>query len=140
MIQAAPGDSDEEDRYPANQSLDMFSSWLTARQSRLKAVREQFSNLHRRMRDLAGDHGWTFAGRVYADKMFEGHGFCAQNIRRMDNFRRLEAGYDIAFGTRRRISARGHDHADCRPLGPLHLVRKLFAQCRGPQQLEQVGA
>jgi lysophospholipase L1-like esterase len=85
LCQAAPGDSDEEDRYPANQSLDMFSSWLTARQSRLKAVREQFSNLHRRMRDLAGDHGWTFAGRVYADKMFEGHGFCAQNIRRISD-------------------------------------------------------
>ena len=37
------------------------------------------------MRDLAGDHGWTFAGRIYADKMFEGHGFCAQNIRRIDD-------------------------------------------------------
>jgi hypothetical protein len=45
----------------------MFSSWLTARASRLKAVREQFSILHKRMRDLAGDHGWTFAGRVYPD-------------------------------------------------------------------------
>jgi hypothetical protein len=85
ICQAAPSDSDEEDRYPANQSLDMFSSWLTARSSRLKAVREQFSNLHKRMRDLAGDHGWTFAGRIYADKMFEGHGFCAQNIRRISD-------------------------------------------------------
>ncbi len=85
LCEAAPGDSDEEDRYPANQSLDMFSSWLTARSSRLQAVREQFSRLHKRMRDLAGDHGWTFAGRVYADQMFEGHGFCAQNIRRISD-------------------------------------------------------
>jgi lysophospholipase L1-like esterase len=82
ICEAAPHDSDEEDRYAANQSLDMFSSWLTARVSRLGAVRQQFAILHKRMRDLAGDHGWTFAGRVYADKMFEGHGFCAQNIRR----------------------------------------------------------
>jgi hypothetical protein len=82
---AAPSDADEEDRYAANQSLDMFSSWLTARASRLKAVREQFSVLHKRMRDLAGDHGWTFAGRIYADRMFEGHGFCARNLRRISD-------------------------------------------------------
>ena len=37
------------------------------------------------MRDLAGDHGWTFAGRVYADRMFEGHGFCARNLRRLED-------------------------------------------------------
>jgi hypothetical protein len=83
ICSAAPEEGDGEDRYVANQSLDMFSSWLTAKSSRLKAVREQFSILHRRMRDLAGDHGWTFAGRIYADKMFEGHGFCAQNIKRI---------------------------------------------------------
>ncbi len=83
ICSAAPQEGEGEDRYVANQSLDMFSSWLTAKASRLKAVREQFSNLHRRMRDLAGDHGWTFAGRIYADKMFEGHGFCAQNIKRI---------------------------------------------------------
>ena len=82
ICEAAPHDSSEEDRFIANQSLDMFSSWLTARVSRLSAVRRQFAILHKRMRDLAGDHGWTFAGHVYADKMFEGHGFCAQNIRR----------------------------------------------------------
>jgi lysophospholipase L1-like esterase len=85
ICKAAPSDADEEDLYPANQSLDMFSSWLTARASRLKAVREQFAVLHKRMKDLAGDHGWTFAGRVYADRMFEGHGFCAQNIRRIED-------------------------------------------------------
>lgn len=85
ICEAAPSEGEDEDRYPANQSLDMFSSWLTARASRLQAVREQFSILHRRMRDLAGDHGWTFAGRIYADRMFEGHGFCAQNLRRLED-------------------------------------------------------
>jgi hypothetical protein len=81
LCEADSGDG-EADHYPANQSLDMFSSWLTARSSRLAAVREQFGLLYKRMRDLAGDHGWTFAGQVYADKMFEGHGFCAQDLRR----------------------------------------------------------
>ena len=85
ICEAAPSEGDEEDRYAANQSLDMFSSWLTARDSRLAAVRDQFAILHKRMRDLAGDHGWTFAGRVYADRMFEGHGFCARNLRRLDD-------------------------------------------------------
>lgn len=85
ICEAAPGDDGEEDRYAANQSLDMFSSWLTAQPERLAKVREQFSILHKRMRDLAGDHGWTFAGRIYADKMFEGHGFCAQDVRRIDD-------------------------------------------------------
>lgn len=83
ICEAAPDEGDGEDRYAANQSLDMFSSWLTARPDRLAKVREQFSQLYKRMRDLAGDHGWTFAGRIYADKMFEGHGFCAQNIKRI---------------------------------------------------------
>lgn len=85
ICEAAPAEGDEEDRYAANQSLDMFSSWLTARDSRLVAVREQFAILHKRMRDLAGDHGWTFAGRIYADRMFEGHGFCARNLKRLDD-------------------------------------------------------
>lgn len=83
LCEASPDEGDGEDRYAANQSLDMFSSWLTARPDRLAKVREQFSQLYTRMRDLAGDHGWTFAGRIYADKMFEGHGFCAQNIKRI---------------------------------------------------------
>jgi lysophospholipase L1-like esterase len=85
ICEAAPREGDGEDRYAANQSLDMFSSWLTARPERLAAVREQFAVLHKRMRDLAGDHGWTFAGRVYADRMFEGHGFCARNLRRVED-------------------------------------------------------
>jgi lysophospholipase L1-like esterase len=85
ICEAAPREGDGEDRFVANQSLDMFSSWLTARASRLQAVRQQFALLHKRMRDFAGDHGWTFAGRIYADRMFEGHGFCAQNIKRIDD-------------------------------------------------------
>lgn len=85
ICQAAPDDGSDEDRYPANQSLDMFSSWLTARAERLKAVRGQFALLYKRMRDLAGDHGWSFAGHVYADRMFEGHGFCAQNLKRVSD-------------------------------------------------------
>jgi lysophospholipase L1-like esterase len=85
ICEAAPAEGSGEDRYAANQSLDMFSSWLTARAPRLQAVREQFAILHKRMRDLAGDHGWSFAGRVYADRMFEGHGFCARNLRRLED-------------------------------------------------------
>jgi lysophospholipase L1-like esterase len=85
ICEAAPAEGSGEDRYAANQSLDMFSSWLTARAPRLQAVREQFAILHKRMRNLAGDHGWSFAGRVYADRMFEGHGFCARNLRRLED-------------------------------------------------------
>ena len=68
----------EEDRFPANQSLDAFSSWLATTSGRLDAVHEQLATLHQRMKDLSGDHGWTFAGRVYDDRVFQGHGFCAQ--------------------------------------------------------------
>jgi len=71
--------SDDDDSFAANQSLDMFSSWLGANQKRLTSVRSQFLTLFKEMRSLAGDHGWTFAGHAYADKMFEGHGFCARN-------------------------------------------------------------
>ena len=68
----------EEDRFPANQSLDGFSSWLATTSKRLNAVHEQLATLDRRMKDLSGDHGWTYAGRVYNDRVFQGHGFCAQ--------------------------------------------------------------
>jgi len=73
------GGKDPPDLYPANQSLDMFASWLEARDGRLRAVRNEFAALYRQMRNLAGDHGWTFAGRAYSDQMFVGHGFCAQD-------------------------------------------------------------
>jgi lysophospholipase L1-like esterase len=82
----APRSSDDDELdYPANQSLNLFSSWLTADSARLEAVRQQFAVLYQRMRDLAEDHGWTFAGHVYADGMFEGHGFCARNEARTDD-------------------------------------------------------
>ena len=68
----------EEDRFPANQSLDAFSSWLATTSGRLSSVHEQLATLDRRMRDLSGDHGWTYAGRVYGDRVFQGHGFCSQ--------------------------------------------------------------
>jgi lysophospholipase L1-like esterase len=68
-----------EDVYPANQSLDAFSSWLATTTGRLNSVHEQLSTLHQRMKELAGDQGWTFAGRVYEDKVFTRHGFCAQS-------------------------------------------------------------
>ena len=79
QICTAGGTEDgEEDRFPANQSLDFFSSWLATTSGRLTAVHEQLATLDRRMRDLSGDHGWTYAGRVYNDRVFQGHGFCAQ--------------------------------------------------------------
>ena len=65
-------EEDEEDRYPANQSLDAFSSWLATTSGRLNAVHEQLAELDRRMKDLSGDHGWTYAGRVYNDRVFQG--------------------------------------------------------------------
>ena len=85
LCEAPRSAGDKEEHYPANQSLNMFGSWLTAHAGRLQAVRDQFSQLYRRMRDLAGDHGWTFAGHVYADRMFEGHGFCARDEKRRDD-------------------------------------------------------
>ncbi len=82
ICEAYDDSGDAEDRFPANQSLDMFSSWLVAGADRLAAVRDQFPKLFTRMRELSEDHGWTFAGHSYADKMFEGHGFCARNPER----------------------------------------------------------
>ena len=82
LCEAHDGGDGAEDRFPANQSLDMFSSWLVASPDRLTAVHDQFPKLFTRMRELAEDHGWTFAGHAYADKMFEGHGFCARNSER----------------------------------------------------------
>jgi hypothetical protein len=72
-----------EDIYPANQSLDYFSSWLVVTPKRLAAAHDQLSRLQQRMGELAGDHGWTFAGRAYGDKPFIGHGFCARSVERI---------------------------------------------------------
>ncbi len=79
----AAGDGDDaDDAYAANQSLDIFSSWLRVDGNRIAAAHEQLARLHKRMFELAGDHGWTFSGRAYEDRPFRGHGFCAQNKKR----------------------------------------------------------
>jgi lysophospholipase L1-like esterase len=79
VCQAGGSEDGTEDRYPANQSMDAFSSWLATTSSRLNSVHEQLSELHDRMKNHAADQGWTFAGRVYEDKVFTRHGFCAQS-------------------------------------------------------------
>ena len=79
VCQAGGSEDGTEDVYPANQSMDAFSSWLATTSGRLNDVHDQLSILHQRMKELAGDQGWTFAGRVYEDKVFTRHGFCAQS-------------------------------------------------------------
>jgi lysophospholipase L1-like esterase len=79
LCQASDGSDRAADLFVANQSLDMFSSWLEVRHSRLKAVTQQFTALYRRMKELSADHGWTFAGRAIGDGMFDAHGFCARD-------------------------------------------------------------
>lgn len=69
----------DEDLYAANQSLDVWSSWLVVTPGRLAAAHDQLAGLHRRMGELAEDYGWRFAGRAYEDRPFRGHGFCARN-------------------------------------------------------------
>ena len=73
--------SDEQELdFPANQSLDcsrpgsppMASGWRPCASSSPSST--SACRIWRR------DHGWTFAGHVYADGMFEGHGFCARNM------------------------------------------------------------
>jgi hypothetical protein len=75
-------EGEDEDLFPANQSLDFFASWLVVTGERLNAAHKQLALLHRRMGELAGDHGWTFAARAYEDQTFRGHGFCAQDVSR----------------------------------------------------------
>jgi lysophospholipase L1-like esterase len=72
-----------EDQFPANQSLDRFTSWLVVRQAKLDAAHAQLDLLHRRMGELAEDNGWTYASKAYADQAFRGHGFCAQRQDRL---------------------------------------------------------
>jgi hypothetical protein len=78
-ICASGEEGDNEDLYPANQSLDAFSSWLAVTPKKLERAHAQLEKLHTRMGELAEDHGWTFAARAYNDRPFRGHGFCAQN-------------------------------------------------------------
>jgi lysophospholipase L1-like esterase len=79
QVCAAGNEGEDEDLYPANQSLDVWSSWLVVTPRKLQAAHDQLEALHRRMGDLAEDHGWQFAGRAYEDRPFRGHGFCARN-------------------------------------------------------------
>lgn len=79
VCEAGDSDTEFEDQFAANQSMDVFSSWLATTSGRLKSVHDQLSALHTRMGDLAGDQGWTFAGRVHESRVFTTHGFCAQN-------------------------------------------------------------
>jgi hypothetical protein len=53
-------------------------SWLAFDDRRLSRAHEQLALLHKRMGELAGDLGWTFAARAYEDQPFQGHGFCAR--------------------------------------------------------------
>lgn len=85
VCQAGQSEDDEEDRFAANQSLDGFVSWLATTSNRLTAVHDLLSNLHDRMKTHAGDLGWTFAGRVYEDRFFTRHGFCAQRSKFADD-------------------------------------------------------
>jgi lysophospholipase L1-like esterase len=74
-----------EDQYASNQSLDRFSNWLVVSQKKIEAAHDALGSLHLRMGQLAEANGWTFAGRAYADKPFQGHGFCAQRKDRLDD-------------------------------------------------------
>ncbi len=80
-ICAAGEEGQDEDLFPANQSLDAFNSWLVVTPGKLERAHAQLEKLHNRMGELAEDHGWTFAARAYGDRPFRGHGFCAQNTK-----------------------------------------------------------
>jgi hypothetical protein len=76
---AAGPEGQDEDLFPANQSLDAFSSWLVVTPEKLDRAHSQLEKLNTRMSELAEDYGWTYAARAYSDRAFRGHGFCAQN-------------------------------------------------------------
>jgi hypothetical protein len=75
----AGSEGDDEDLFPANQSLDAFGSWLVVTSEKLARAHDQLEKLHNRMSEVSEDYGWTFAARAYGDRPFRGHGFCAQN-------------------------------------------------------------
>jgi lysophospholipase L1-like esterase len=79
QVCAAGVEDEDESAFAANQSLDVFSSWLVVTQKRLASAHEKLADLQTRIGALAEDHGWTFAGRAYGDAAFRGHGFCARN-------------------------------------------------------------
>ena len=80
-ICASGREGEDEDLYPANQSLDAFSSWLVVTPDKLGKAHAQLEVLQKRMQELAEDHGWTFAARAYGDRSFRGRGFCAQDAK-----------------------------------------------------------
>jgi hypothetical protein len=79
QVCTAGEEGEKEDLYPANQSMDFWSGWLVVTPKKLLAAHGQLQTLHRRMGELAEDHGWQFAGRAYEGRPFRGHGFCARN-------------------------------------------------------------
>ena len=81
----AGNEGENEDSYAANQSMDMFSSWLVVTPDKLTRAHDQLDLLHKRQQELAEDHGWSYSGRIYGDKPFSGHGFCAQAKDRTDD-------------------------------------------------------
>lgn len=74
-----------EDQYASNQSLDRFSNWLVVTQKKIEAAHDALGSLQLRLGQLAEAYGFTFAARAYADKPFQGHGFCAQRKDRLDD-------------------------------------------------------
>ena len=85
QVCAAGDEGADEDSYAANQSLDFWSDWLVVTPGKLMAAHAQLEALHKRMGELAEDHGWQFAGRAYEDRPFRGHGFCARNNKLADD-------------------------------------------------------
>ena len=84
-ICSAGAEGQDEDLYAANQTMDMFSSWLVVTADKRARAHGQLDLLHTRQQELAEDHGWSFAGRIYSDKPFRGHGFCAQAKDKLDD-------------------------------------------------------
>jgi hypothetical protein len=82
---AAGNEGEDEDAYAANQSMDAFQSWLVVTPDKLTRAHDQLDALHKRQQELAEDHGWSFASRIYADKPFKGHGFCARAADKADD-------------------------------------------------------
>jgi hypothetical protein len=80
---AAGSEDESESAFAANQSLNVFSSWLVVSDKKINSAHDKLADLHKRMGELAEDHGWHFAGRAYADRPFRGHGFCARNPKRL---------------------------------------------------------
>ena len=73
LCEAGGTEDGNEDRFAANQSLDVFNAWLATTTGRLEKVHAQLSTLHPPMKELAGARGRTFACRVYEDRFLTDH-------------------------------------------------------------------